>query len=159
MQKCIIYITREDYKVSLYFVLIKCLNLRVPYLRAIVAKRNSFKGIRMKALNTTQSTLRMFSRRCENCPYNHEEYHTQEHQPCAPGKAQSLEAIQGDGWLISPKSFSDRQSCPKMAAWEVGKLFVLEGFKQGQHDHFENKTFSSHLHCSLSYQDSTISVF
>lgn len=83
----------------------------------------------------------------------------QEHQPCAPGKAQSLEAIQGDGWLISPKSFSDCQSCPKMAAWEVGKLFVLEGFKQGQHDHSENKTFSSHLHCSLSYQDSTISVF
>lgn len=48
-------------------------------------------------------------------------------------------------WLISPKSFSNSWSCPKMAAWEIGKLFVLEVLKQEQHDHSENKTFWRHL--------------
>lgn len=38
-----------------------------------------------------------------------------------------------------------------MAAWEIGKLFVLEVLKQEQHDHSENKTFWRHLY-SLDFQ-------
>lgn len=42
----------------------------------------------------------------------------------------TLKAIGGDSWLISPKSFSDPQNCPKMAAWNVGKLLFWKGLSR-----------------------------
>lgn len=47
-------------------------------------------------------------------------------QPGAPSKATLGKLHKEIAWLMSPKSFSDPQNCPKTAAWEVGKLSVLE---------------------------------
>lgn len=100
--------------VPIYFVLVKCLNLGMPYLKSNSGEEEQFKGDQNEGSeNYTEYTEDVWCGEKEHWGTVETVFITirsitgREDQPCAPSKTHSLKAIQGDSWHISPKSFSD----------------------------------------------------